>query len=285
MKHAYLIMAHTEPEMLKRLIAALDDERNDIFIHFDKKWKDAPVLTTTKAKLYQHPDRQDVKWGEVSLIHAEFQLFEMAHNTNRYARYHLLSGVDFPLKSQDYIHDFCHRHADREFVGLVQQPEATYRDRVCRYFFFVYAQRESNTLKRRILKMVRMIAERVVNAIVKRPKEYNEVKKGANWVSITDEMCSYLLSRKAYVLRRFRMCNCSDEFFIQTELWNSPFRDRLYCQTNEYRGCLRKIDWRRGDPYVWKESDIDELMASEALFARKITSVKLADEIKRRYSL
>lgn len=39
MKHAYLIMAHHEFEVLGKLVQALDDERNDIYIHFDKKVK------------------------------------------------------------------------------------------------------------------------------------------------------------------------------------------------------------------------------------------------------
>ena len=37
MKHAYLILAHNEFEVLRKLISALDDPRNDIFIHFDEK--------------------------------------------------------------------------------------------------------------------------------------------------------------------------------------------------------------------------------------------------------
>lgn len=36
-KHAYLIMAHNQPEHLKKLLCVLDNERNDIFIHIDKK--------------------------------------------------------------------------------------------------------------------------------------------------------------------------------------------------------------------------------------------------------
>ena len=35
--HAYMIIAHNQFELLERLIAALDDERNDIYIHIDKK--------------------------------------------------------------------------------------------------------------------------------------------------------------------------------------------------------------------------------------------------------
>ena len=51
MKHAYLIIAHNEFEILKRLIQALDDERNDIYIHFDRKLNHYPDCRTSYAKL------------------------------------------------------------------------------------------------------------------------------------------------------------------------------------------------------------------------------------------
>lgn len=37
MKHAYLIIAHNEFELLKLLIDRIDDARNDIYIHIDQK--------------------------------------------------------------------------------------------------------------------------------------------------------------------------------------------------------------------------------------------------------
>ena len=36
-KHAYMIMAHHRPDLLQLLINSLDDERNDIIVHIDKK--------------------------------------------------------------------------------------------------------------------------------------------------------------------------------------------------------------------------------------------------------
>lgn len=36
-KHAYLIIAHNEFELLKLLVSQIDDVRNDIYIHIDKK--------------------------------------------------------------------------------------------------------------------------------------------------------------------------------------------------------------------------------------------------------
>ena len=36
-RHAFLIIAHNEFGVLQRLVDAIDDPRNDIYIHFDKK--------------------------------------------------------------------------------------------------------------------------------------------------------------------------------------------------------------------------------------------------------
>lgn len=37
MKHAYCIIAHNEPIILQKLIEAIDDDRNDIYLLIDKK--------------------------------------------------------------------------------------------------------------------------------------------------------------------------------------------------------------------------------------------------------
>ena len=44
MKHAFLILTHNEFRVLQALVSRLDDERNDIFVHFDKNVKDIPEL-------------------------------------------------------------------------------------------------------------------------------------------------------------------------------------------------------------------------------------------------
>ena len=36
-RHAYLIAAHDQPELLKLLLRLLDDEANDLYLHIDKK--------------------------------------------------------------------------------------------------------------------------------------------------------------------------------------------------------------------------------------------------------
>ena len=109
MKHAFLIMAHGSLPLLRVLLSMLDDERNDIFLHIDRKsdmLDGAEPLVLSKARLFVLEQRVDVRWGNLSQIKAEYVLFEEALKHGPYAYYHLLSGQDLPIKSQDYIHQF-----------------------------------------------------------------------------------------------------------------------------------------------------------------------------------
>lgn len=66
-KHAYLIVAHSEPEILRVLVSLLDDVRNDIYIHIDKK-SDIGIfknVQTQYSKLIFLENRIDAKWGGI----------------------------------------------------------------------------------------------------------------------------------------------------------------------------------------------------------------------------
>ena len=106
-RHAYLIKAHHQFDLLEKLLRLLDDERNDIYIHigvgvnydrarFEKCVKRSGIF-------FVYPVKES--WGGYSQIESELHLFEAAAE-NSYAYYHLLSGVDLPLKTQDEIHAF-----------------------------------------------------------------------------------------------------------------------------------------------------------------------------------
>ena len=77
MKHAYLIMAHNEPYILEKLLRLIDDERNDIYLHIDKKWKNFDFEkfknVVRKSNIY-FSDRLDVRWGTYSQIKCELVL-------------------------------------------------------------------------------------------------------------------------------------------------------------------------------------------------------------------
>ena len=58
--------------------------------------------------------------------------------------------------------------------------------------------------------------ESIANMCVKR--SYVPFKKGANWVSISDDFCRYLIGKKIWIFKRFKYTFCGDEIFLQTVL-------------------------------------------------------------------
>ena len=275
MKHAFLIMAHGNLEILNILLSMLEDPLNDIYLHLDSKMGDVK-LDRDYENLYILEKRMDVSWGDISQINLEMMLFEKAYSHGPYMYYHLLSGVDLPLKSNNYIHNFFEANFGKEFVG---------------YSFSIGSARE-RVLYYRILSRYQknFIVRKISSVFIRFQKFWGlerlfpyEIKKGANWVSVTNCFVQYLLSKKTQISKNFSYTFCADEIFLQSILWNSQFKENIYNKDDEFKSCVRKIDWNRGNPYVWTNDDFDELMRSDAIFARKFdnSDMEIVKRIKK----
>lgn len=266
MKHAYLILAHGQWDLLRTLLRCIDDERNDIFVHIDAKVREMPELYADKACLYVLDNRVDVHWGDVSVVEAEYALFEEALKYGPYGYYHLLSGVDLPLKSQDYIHSFFDERQGKEFIGYTltsMNPEVTRK--VQRWHLFPKRFRSGNV----VLKAVRAGFIRLQELTGIMRNRNVDFRKGSQWVSVTDRMARCFVENKPWVMRAFSHTFCSDEIVMQTLCWNSPMRDNIWSLESDAAGCMRVIGWRDGCLYDWNADDYDTLADSEGLFARK----------------
>ena len=281
MKHAYLIIAHNELKILQLLISALDDERNDIYVHIDKKASfDGRELKTIHADLFILPIRLDARWGDFSLVEVEMSLFREAYAKRPYGYFHLLSGVDFPIKSQDYIHDFCDAHQGMEFVGIAQNVSQKELDWRSQHWFLFARDFQSNNLIKRTLRGIFARLQTVVG--YKRTKL--QVKKGAQWCSITAELVKHLLQNEKQIRKMFNHTYCPDELFIQTWCWNSFFRNRLYDISDEFEGCKRYIKWEKGVLSPLDKEDIEVMFQSSKWFARKFSTenMYLIEEVLKR---
>lgn len=280
MKHAYLIIAHNEPEILKTLLYMLDDNRNDIYLHIDQRaeamYQDLSSFDMKKGKLHLMNDRIKVYWGDISMVEVEYLLFVTAFENGPYAYYHLLSGVDLPIQSQDYIHSFFEQHTGKEFVSFWLDPnnEKDLARKVNRYYFFTPYLKNKKEWSHRLTAPLRNITLGIQKIIgYKRKHSFKEFKKGSQWISITHPFCQYLINTQSSVLKEFKYTLCPDEIFLQTVLWNSPFRDCIYNWEDPDKGSMRKIDWKRGNPYVWQDEDYIELQEAKELFARKFSTM------------
>lgn len=283
-KHAYLIMAHNEFDILEKQLILLDDYRNDIYIHIDKKVKgfdfDYYKTLMKKSNLF-YVERIDVRWGDFSQIECELILLKQSILKN-YRYYHLISGVDMPLKIQDEIYDFFKNNDGLEFVHFCTEEQTiNVRNRVLQYHFMRWCRTKNKYVNYipRIINAVLRIAQSKAN--FKRKWDKNiKLQYGANWFSITHELAEYVISKEDWINKYFRHTLCGDELFLQTIVYNSKFRNRLYKKemNNDYTACMRYIDWERGGPYVFRKEDFQELINSDRIFARKFSS-KVDNEI------
>lgn len=286
MKHAYLIEAHKVDKTLNSLLCLIDDARNDIFLHLDKKNKSFRVTDLyqlKKSRLFI-TDRVSISWGGYSQIRAEMTLFETAAKEGIYAYYHLISGQDLPIKTQDEIHTFFDRNQGKEFIHF-QYENFTFHKRISYYYFLQdyldIGRGEYNVILRifRYLQSGIVFIQKILNIDRSRGISY---QKGANWASVTDDFVRCLIANKEWIKQHFKYTFCADEIYKQTITITCNFTDRLYVKefNNDCKSMVRCIDWKRGSPYTWVKSDLNEILKSDCMFARKFDCDKDNDIIE-----
>lgn len=290
-KHAYLIMAHNDFDTLIHVLREIDDPRNDIYLHIDKKSGmvdlDLIKVSVKESGLYFVP-RMKVFWGTISQVKCELKLLKKA-SAKGYKYYHLISGNDFPLKSQDYIHNLL-RDEDSEFLSyhLSGENGDDFLYKVKMYYpllrFVGKGALTGNGLRDKLSRKLgywqsSLNAFQEKHNVDRTKKSAGAVfYKGDQWFTITHDFALYILENKSRILRTYFLTNGPDEIFMQTLAMNSRFANRVKNDS------LRQIDWLRGNPYEYRLTDLDELKASDKLFARKISyyvDPELVDSLSR----
>lgn len=286
-RHAYLIMAHKNIRQLNMLLAAIDDRRNDVFLHLDRRCvEEVPIRVMEHSRLRLIPRRR-VLWGHSSQIDVEIDLIAAALSSGNYEYLHLLTGQDLPIKTQDDIHDFFNENRGWEFISFAEKSEAD-SDRV-RYWWPVAVRGSSpNSARNFALRVWGRLVVAVQRAIGVNRCIGTDVRKGSVYFSITESLAKDVVAHASNLRKRYAHTRCADEVFLQTFVWNSRWRERLYHCPPEVRAAsssygdepicdsLRLIDWRRGSPYVWQINDLPEIMNARPsyLFARKFDMEK-----------
>lgn len=270
-KHAYLIIAHNEFEVLEALLRMIDDERNDIYLHIDSKVQNIEKLelekNIEKSKLIILEERISVTWGDYSQIACELKLLKEATKTE-YDYYHLLSGVDLPIKTQDEIHDFFDKCGKKQLLHIdAPTLSAEYKKRADKYWLI---NRRKRNLPQKIINGLLLALQFMVHRCKKSGLVY---QKGANWFSITHDFAKYIVEKENLIRDTFKYTITADEMFAQTLLMSSEYREQLFDKrmNGAYEAIKREIDWKRGDPYVYRVEDLEQLLSSDNFFARKFS--------------
>lgn len=255
-KICFLILAHTRPEQLKRLIEALSFEHFDIYVHIDKK---------SNLNDFLHPnacfseDRESISWGGFPMVQATLSLLNLSRDKGEYQYYCLLSGMDYPIKSNTEIYARLTKD-NSEYLDFFQSDDIKWHNRY-RYYYF----REN----RFIQKLLDYGLKRIMPT-KNFPTGYTPYW-GSQWWTLSNEAIAYLLdmvNSNPKLISFFKHCHVPDEMFFQTILCNSRFLDRIEKEP-------RYIDWSTSSSHpktlIYNE-DFELLKSSNALFARKFNS-------------
>lgn len=287
-RHAYLIMAHHRPDLLRVLLEDLDDPRNDIYLHVDAKA--APEMAPENFRVsragFKAIPSMEVNWGGYSQIECALNLLQAAVEDGGHGRVHLMTGSTFPLKTQDQLHAYFARNQEREYIALDNPaPERT----KYRYLFNEVGKRSRFAWPRLLLRRGYLRLQKLLG--VDRFRRFNMThKKGLAYWSITGRLAEYTVKRRDLIYDMMRYSFCGDEVFMQTIAWNSPFREKLFDREGNLNDSRRATTWPLEDAGIkrWGHNflmeDLSWLRGTEAFFALKFEGedgLRIIEEIKR----
>lgn len=309
MRIAYLILAHNHPELLLRLLKALEGPGTGIYVHLDKK-ADAtrfPQAQQAFSNVNFIDKRRSVYWMGFSAVQATLDLLRLAHSSGKYDYYILLSGADYPIKPAEYIERFL-ATSEKDFLfffNLADWP--SWRSKIDQYHYTDTFWTNYRTAPRRSWRLYRRVQQLLARLLP--PRKFLpqlEPYGGSQWWMLTRDSVTWLLD--FLKMHRgfswfYRFTESPDEMFFQTAVLNSPRREMVqnYLRYQElwadigaaddnsgmetvHQFNLRYIDWdtARERPAVLDERDFERLSTSPCLFARKmdpVRSAKLLDRI------
>lgn len=281
MKHAYLILVHNEPYILNVLLSKLYFPDNKFFVHIDRKISD---LIRNELRLIVNKwggvilNDVDIYWGDFSLVEAELLLYKTAlHYPIKFDYFHLLSGVDLPIKKLEYIQSFFENNAEKEYFRIADDvSNRSQIDIKTNYYYFFMKYSRSTSLISKIIRYLHIpgasIQFQKMCGINRGNLNGMRFYKGDEWCSLTRNAVMWILEQEKWIRKRFRFTCCPDEIYKQTILMNSPFKDKVFVPILNQNAAIRLIDWNRENPYVWTMDDVDLILDDNNLFARKFSS-------------
>lgn len=271
MKIAYLIQCHQKPEMINHLIERLGKDC-DIYIHVDLNSEIIDQIFP-KENLFFVDVRFPVRWGHISQVWATLELMKMASKVE-YNYIFLLSGQDYPIKSNDQIKTFLQENEGKEFIEIESLPRDNWRfeggiGRVKYYWPNSLISRRD--LVGRVIRNTFLLS--LGRFFSKDISRLGNLYGGSQWFTISGKLSTYILnylSTNPEYLDLYRNSGCADELFFQTLIMNSPYKEMVVNDN------LRYIKWSKGSssPDVLMETDFKDIFASGKLFMRKIDDQK-----------
>ena len=234
MKIAYLLLAHDHPLHLVRLIAAIQTEHAHIFLHIDKKSRGMMYLPNTNT-MTVIKDAVTVNWGGFSIVQATLNLLQEATTCGEYDYFILLSGADYPIRSNASILRHLEHYQGKEFMNLCKMPEVNKTfDRIVYPFIENKYDFALPGISKAVNGVIKRINKKLHSRRFKRryPQQYAHLTfyAGTQWWALSrpcvDYILQFLKQNPAYS-QFYKYTRVPDEMFFHTMIGNSPFKENV----------------------------------------------------------
>lgn len=129
MTAAYLIVAHRDPAMFQRLVAALPNEAS-VYAHIDARVQIEPFKEGCGRVTFLD-ERMPINWGSWAQVQAAMHLLEAALADSSVTRCTLLSGQCYPILSPSALDSWQQEPID--FLEIVAAPNSAWGKEAWRF--------------------------------------------------------------------------------------------------------------------------------------------------------
>lgn len=128
----YIILAHKNPAQVERLIQRLKHPNSRFYIHIDRNVQISPF----EEELSQHEhifflkedQREPGTWGDIGIVKATLNAMRQIFEEARSGYCVLLSGQDYPLRTNEEINEFFKKKNDTSFISIFSLPHPNWKD-------------------------------------------------------------------------------------------------------------------------------------------------------------
>ena len=281
--HAVLITAYKDYSALLRLVRRLDPGFFKPFIHIDKRSGIGEAEIDELKRLGAEVSKRFViRWGSHAHLQAILHLIAQALEHGGFDYLHLISGQDYPLWTADEFQRRCDGRIFIDYVRLEDEPRFV-RERYelgDPFHFLLYWPRGVDRVHKFLFRKSRWI-HRLIARRRTQFGPYDRIWKALVWSSFPASAARRLMDDPIAeeFLEAIRNTRVAEEIYFATYFLNSDLAGSVV------KDDLRYTDWRERNgskPAYLDESDADAVLASGALFARKVSSTvstKLLDAV------
>jgi hypothetical protein len=301
MQICYIILVHRYPSQLKRLVQKLTAPESFFYIHVDKN----VLIDSFLSELADLPNvcfienRREGIWGDIGTVKATISALKQVLKDNRRGYCILLSGQDYPIKSNDCIKSYLTSNRGNEFIDIFPLPTKYWSiDRMVKYKFNLSSRKQDFVLvgsilepefftKKTFKKIYQSIKAGHYDSILKilkkrRYPDYIKPFGGSQWWALTtqttEKVIDFVEKNPDYVDYHVYSL-IPDEMFFQSIIMY------LVEKKNDIKimPFLSYANWEKKNcdlPVTFSSADFEELSSqpNSKLFARKF-DITIDEEI------